>query len=119
MQRETRRSFFKKVMMGVALAPILKATDLYAKVAASCPQGEPTDAKVKKKLATEAKFGKSKAFVVDATKSKDKKYTKGAACGNCKYYNNKTDKDALWAKCPMLANSYVPSCGWCKLYKKV
>lgn len=116
MQRETRRSFFKKVMMGVALTPVLKVADLYAAVAASCPQGEPKDPKIKKKMINDS-TAKRLDYVSNASDSKHKKYNKGELCGNCRFYKEHKS-EPTWGKCAMAANRYVPSCGWCKSYKK-
>lgn len=111
---KTRRSFFKAALLGLTALPILKAG---AAVAKKCPQGAPTNAKALKKLLDpKSKKATRLKFVEDATTSKHKKYKKGSACGNCKFYNAKKEVEAH-APCSMVANNYVASCGWCKSFK--
>ena len=58
---------------------------------------------------------KSLKFVMEAKDAKHKKYVSGQNCANCKFYVTKKEFEK-WAPCKMLANKYVPACGWCKSY---
>ena len=114
---KTRRSFFKAAALGLSTLPLLKAGNAFAGMAKKCPQEAPKDAKaLKKLLKVDSKKAKRLKYVETATTSTHKKYKAGAACGNCKFYNVKKEVENH-APCSMVANSYVPSCGWCKSYK--
>ncbi len=117
--KNNRRQFFKLLFGAVALAPILRVADVFAK--AAMPKSE----KIKKKMIDEktAKRLKYVEAAEDAKKGKAaankdfKKYTDGAMCSNCKFY--KADKgEPDWGKCTMAANRYVYKTGWCKSYRK-
>lgn len=115
---KTRRSFFKAALLGITSVPFLSSSDALAKVAAKCPQGAPTNAKaLKKLLKPDGKVAKRLKYVVNATDSKHKKFKAGDNCGNCKFYNAKKVVED-YAPCSMAANKYVPSCAWCKSYKR-
>ncbi|MCP4913166.1 MAG: hypothetical protein GY909_08600 [Oligoflexia bacterium] len=114
----SRRSFFKKALFGVASVAFLKSSETLAALAKSCPQGAPTTDKVKKKLLDyTSKTAKRLNFVANSADAKGhKKFKAGQNCANCKFY--KADKkEPVYGKCAMVANKYVPSCGWCKSYK--
>ncbi|MFT6070900.1 MAG: hypothetical protein ACJAT2_001863 [Bacteriovoracaceae bacterium] len=114
---KTRRSFFKAALLSLTAIPLLKSGEALGAMAKSCPQGAPTDKKaIKKLLDYKSKTASRLDFVANATDSKHKKFNKGEACGNCKFYNAKKDL-GNYAPCSMAANKYVPSCGWCKSYK--
>ena len=112
MQRESRRNFFKKALMGLAIVPVLKVSDIYA---AACSKGPAKNPKIVKKMIS-AKKATQLAYVDNAAQATDKKYKAGSTCGDCKFY--KADKtEPTFGKCSMAGQKYVRSCGWCKLYK--
>ena len=114
---KTRRSFFKAALLGLSSLPLLKSADTLAGIAKKCPQEAPKNAKaLKKLLKPDSKAAKRLKYVANATDSKHKKYKKGSACGNCKFYRAKKVVEDH-APCSMVANKYVPSCAWCKSYK--
>lgn len=116
-QKSNRRQFLGLAALTLAGIPLLKSHNAYA--ALKCPQGKPTDAKALKKLIdANGKTAKRLNFVNNAVDAKGhKKYTDGANCGNCKFYNKKKIVED-YSTCAMVANKYVPACGWCKSYKK-
>lgn len=116
MKTTNRRTFLRVAALSFLTVPLLKSHNLFAAVA--CPQGQPTDAKVLKKLLDPAgKKAKSLKFVVNAADAKDhKKYKVGSTCGNCKFYKAKKEVEN-YSTCAMAGNKYVPTCGWCKTYK--
>lgn len=112
----SRRDFFRKALFTLAALPLVKVADA---VASACPTAAPTSAAIKKKLldfsSSTAKRLDFVANSVDA--SKHAKFKAGSSCGNCKFY--KADKgEPTYGKCSMVANKYVPNCGWCKSYRK-
>ncbi|PIR28308.1 MAG: hypothetical protein COV38_16430 [Bdellovibrionales bacterium CG11_big_fil_rev_8_21_14_0_20_38_13] len=56
-------------------------------------------------------------FVSVAEESKNSKYKKGDKCGACSFFNDKKG-EGDFAPCSFASNRFVPSCGWCKQYKK-
>ncbi len=114
----TRRQFFKLAFGALALAPVLKVADAFAK--AAMPKSEA----IKKKMIND-KTAKRLKYVADAKEAKKgkaagnkdyKKYTDGSVCSNCKFF--KADKgEPEWGKCTMAANRYVYKDGWCKSYR--
>lgn len=114
MENKTRRNFFKWTLTGIGAAAFLKTSDVYAKLA--CPQAAPTNAKVVKKLLDyNSKTAKRLKFVANAPDAKgEKKYKEGENCANCNFYKAPIEN---YGKCAMVANKYVPACGWCKSYK--
>jgi hypothetical protein len=116
MSSTDRRTFLRVAALSFLAVPLLKSHKVFAAVA--CPQEQPTDAKVLKKLLDPAgKKAKSLQYVVNAVDAKDnKKYKAGSTCGNCKFYKAKKEV-GNYSTCAMAGNKYVPSCGWCKTYK--
>lgn len=115
--KSNRRQFFKYGLMAVAAIPAMKVGTAFG--AYKCPNTKKvSDEKVLKKLIDPSeKTAKRLNFVANANDAKDhKKFTKGAICGNCKFYNVKKEAQDH-APCSMVANKYVPACGWCKSYK--
>ena len=114
MQTNNRRHFFKNILLGILFFPF---ANLYSKLADSCPQGDPTSKKIKKKLIDEKNKKRLDYFTHWKDAKKHLKFTEGANCDNCSFY--KADKkEPVFGRCTMAAMKYVPSCGWCKLYKK-
>ena len=116
MNFKNRRDFFKAALFGALALPLVKSNSAFAELAKACPQGAPSDAKIKKKLIDD-KTAKRLDFVNNAVDAKaNKKYVAGANCVNCNFY--KADKkEPVYGKCSMAAMKYVPSCGWCKQHK--
>ncbi|WP_127715807.1 high-potential iron-sulfur protein [Halobacteriovorax sp. HLS] len=104
-----RRNFFKKALTAVAFVPLMGEAFAKACVAGAAPAG--------KKIADIAdKAAKRLDYILVATESKNKKYTAGSFCGNCKFYKTSKEESGH-APCSMMANKYVASCGWCKSYR--
>ena len=113
MSQSNRRDFFKKLLLGAAAIPLVRVSDAMAKACAA-----PKTDKVKKKLLDyKSKQATRLNFVANAADGKGhKKFKAGSDCGNCKFY--KADKaEPTYGKCAMVANKYVPTCGWCKSWK--
>lgn len=114
----TRRQFFKLALGALALTPVLKVADVFAKAAM------PKSDAIKKKMIND-KTAKRLKYVEDSAEAKkgkdagDKDYSKyadGSNCANCKFF--KADKgEPDWGKCTMAANRYVYKNGWCKSYR--
>ena len=117
-KNQSRRQFFKTALMGMAAVPFLKMSNAYAFLAKSCPQGAPKDPKIAKKLIDPmSKTAKRLHFHLDAAKAHgEKKFKKDSYCGKCKFYRAHKGEE-VYGKCSMMANRYVPSCGWCKSYR--
>ncbi len=116
--KSNRRDFFKYGLMAIAAVPAMKIGSAFG--AYKCPNtAKVSDEKVLKKLIDPAgKTAKRLEFVPNAADAKgNKKFEAGSICGNCKFYNNKKEAQDH-APCSMVANKYVPACGWCKSYKK-
>ncbi len=114
MQQSNRRYFFKRVFIAAMFFPF---NNLYSKLAGRCPQGDPTSDKIKKKLIDERNKKRVDYFPYWKDAKNHDKFTEGANCDNCSFY--KADKqEPTFGRCTMAAMKYVPSCGWCKLYKK-
>ena len=115
--KSNRRQFFKYGLMMVAAVPAIKVGTAFS--AYKCPNVKKiSDEKVLKKLIDPSgKTAKRLNFVANAPDAKDhKKYKAGQICGNCKFYRVKKEAEEH-APCSMVANKYVPACGWCKSYK--
>lgn len=111
MKKMNRRELFKYGAGLMAMVPFTNMLFAEEKAAGCKITEAPAGVKV-----IDEKTAKRLAYVEDATKSDNKKYTAGAACGNCKWYKAKDPSDS-WAKCSMAGNKYVTTCGWCKQYK--
>ena len=48
-------------------------------------------------------------------KAKYTKYAAGQECGNCSFYQGKSDP---WGGCPMFGGKQVSAKGWCSAYNK-
>ncbi|MBT3585140.1 MAG: hypothetical protein HN509_09540 [Halobacteriovoraceae bacterium] len=112
--KNSRRAFFKVALTAFAALPLIKATTAFA--ADKCPSVPTAGKALKKLLRPDSKTAKRIKYVVDATASKHKKYKKGNACKNCKFYKVKKEENG-YAPCQMAANKYVTTCGWCKQFK--
>ena len=118
--KPNRRRLFQMGLSAVAALPLLRATSAFAED--SCPTPDP-DSKYAKAKKIDPKSGNAKRldYVNNAADAKDhNKFKEGSNCGNCRFFRVKTSKesDKDWAPCTMLANRYVPSCGWCKQYNR-
>ena len=107
----TRRTFFQALVASAVVLPM--AFKSMASVEA-CPVAPPAG----KALGSPTEgMGKSLEYVLDAKTSKNAKYKKGDACGNCKFYNQ-AKVESGHAPCTMMGMKYVTNCGWCKSYSK-
>ena len=117
-----RRSFIRFTGVALGTLPFLNLRKAIANQGNKddkkiCPAEAPEGVKAKKIADPESKSAKRLKYITDATVSEHKKYKKGDACGNCKFYKMKKEKGG-YAPCSMFANKYVTKCGWCKSYKK-
>lgn len=106
----SRRQFLLKL---TSIPLFLSSAKLLA-----CDAAKISSEAVKKKI-FDASSGSAKRldFVSIAEQAKSSKYQKGQKCGQCKFFNSKT-QEGEFAKCSFARNRYVPSCGWCKQFKK-
>ncbi len=114
--KSNRRSFLKIALTSIALAQVLKVSNV---LAAAMPKSE----EIKKKMIDDKK-SKMLSYVANASEAKklqasgDKAYAKfkdGSNCGNCRFYT--ADKaEPAFGKCTMAARQYVSQAGWCKSY---
>ena len=125
MEKMNRRNLFKLGAYAIASLPLFKS--IKAVAAESLPFGAcPVDPPSSMDTSKIAEIGTKRSnYILNSTKSTHKKYSDGAACGNCKFYRakivngnfNNKEVDG-YAKCSMLGNKYVSRCGWCNKYKK-
>jgi hypothetical protein len=115
---QTRRHFFKAAFTALLAMPVIAPVRAFASKAPACPQQDPKDATaLGKMLKPTDPVVKRLDLVFNAADSKNKLYKAGMNCANCSFFLDKKEAD-FWAPCTMAANKYVPSCGWCKSYKK-
>ena len=108
----SRRSFFKFALAGFAVVPfIAKSAKSFA--AEACPKVAPAGKKV---AVVGVGMAKTLNYVEVASTSKHAKYTAGATCLGCNFYNDKKAEGG-YAPCTMMAMQYVTNCGWCSSYK--
>lgn len=111
-----RRRFFKLAVMSVASLPFLKFTKAFAEDN-GCTNTDPTDDAVKNRMVKpDDAAAKRLDYVAHADDSEHDNYTKGELCKNCRFYRVQQEKED-WAPCTMLANRFVPACGWCRSYQ--
>lgn len=104
-----RRGFFSRAALG--LAALVSAPRL---LAAECPKTKPEGVRL---LEVDSAVGKRLEYVELAEKAKEHaKFTEGANCGNCQFYQVARAKDG-YAPCTMAAMAFVTPCGWCNLYR--
>ena len=113
--QHNRRYFFKVFFSTLFFFP-LKGT--LSKLAEVCPQEAPSLERIARRLISE-KDKKRLDYFADWKKAKEHaKFTEGSNCANCSFYKAHK-QDPTFGRCTMAAMKYVPSCGWCKLYKKL
>ncbi len=116
-KKVSRRDFFKFGALGLSAIALAKVANFSifgnAMAADKCGKG-PAGQKL---LEFDGPQAKSLNFVADAATTKDAKFAKGSNCGNCSFYQDKKAADG-WAPCTMVANKFVPNCGWCKVWQK-
>ena len=101
--------FGKKNLISQAEAAQAKAT-----AAAKCGP-KPKDATLKFGDPT-SPMGKSLSFVNEVPANfKHAAYKAGSSCNKCQLFGTAQEKEG-WAPCAILANAYVPGCGWCSAF---
>ncbi len=108
-----RRSAIKSLIFAVTGFTLLRNSFFTSEAkATSCPAEPPAGKNVQK---VGEGMGKTQEYVTDTASLKHAKYKTGDSCSNCKHYK-KDKEEGGYAPCIMMANKYVTSCGWCKVY---
>jgi hypothetical protein len=104
-----RRGFF--ALATFSFIAFIGASRVFA---AACPEKRPEGVKV---LELDSPVSKRLEYVEVAEKAKaHAKFTEGANCANCQFYQVARAKEG-YAPCTMAGMNFVTACGWCNLYR--
>lgn len=115
-----RRSFFKFGFLSLATLPFFSKFHLGLSSAEAkdkkeaCPATPPAG---KTPVDPASPAAQRLNYVLDSGLSTHNLHKAGDSCLSCNFYR-KEKEEGSWAPCTMLALKYVPSCGWCKSFKK-